>query len=324
MQTVKALPRIASIVAFLIAGLVILNGLLGPIVVLPFALAPLCAGIGILRNRAWSAYGLATYFIAQLLLLPVILLRPGYSTGRVPQVVSAALVSLALGILFLFAGRSLAISGGTRGRAWPWIIGTVLFTTPFFFIHTFEIPSGAMKNTLLPGDRILAQMSPLRPPKRGQMILFISPTERSAILIKRVIAVPKDRLRIANKIVILNGTALDEKYAMHEAGVQDPYGGDFPNGLEFPEIPGCTEGHEMLVQHTVNGEIVVPAESYFVLGDNREDSLDSRCWGFVNSSDIVGKPLIIYDSLEQSTEQASDPDKNWHGHTRWARLFKVL
>jgi hypothetical protein len=111
MQTQKRLPRTASVIAFGLAGIVILAGLLGPIIVLPFAIVPLCAGIGILRNRVWSSYGLATYFFAQLPLFPVTLLQPGYSTERVPQVVVTALASLGLGVLYLFAGRSLAASG---------------------------------------------------------------------------------------------------------------------------------------------------------------------------------------------------------------------
>lgn len=321
MQTLDRLPRIASVVAFVIAGIVILNSALGPIVILPFALVPLCAGIGILRKRVWGAYGFATYFFAQPLLLVVILLRPWYATGRVPKIVVTEFASLGLGILFLLAGRSLAGSGAARGRAWPWIVATALFTAPFFFVHNFEIPSGAMENTLLPGDSILAQMFPLSPPKRGQMVLFISPTERSVVLIKRVIAVPGDHLRIARKHVILNGTTLDEKYVTHEAGKAEFYPEDFPNAVD---LPGCEEGHEMLSQQVVDGEIVVPTGNYFVLGDNRENSLDSRCWGFVPSVDVIGKPLMIYDSIEAKTEQASGPDRIWFRRRRWTRFFKVL
>lgn len=321
MQTLKRLPLFASIVAFVIAGIIILAGLLGPIVALPLAVVPLCAGIGILRNRVWSAYGFAMFQFAQFLLLVVLLLLPGYSTGLAPHIIVTAIGSLGLGILFLFAGRSLATSGAAQGRAWPWIVATVLLTAPFLFVQSFDIPSGAMENTLLPGDRIVTQMFPLRTPERGQMILFFSPTERSVILIKRVIAIPGDHLHIVKNVAILNGKTLDEKYAKHEAGIEEFYPQDFPNAAD---LPGCAEGHEMLARQVVDGEIVVPTENYFVLGDNREDSLDSRCWGFVSSKDIIGKPLMIYDSIEQSSEQASDPNRNWLGHRRWARLFKVL
>jgi len=320
MQTLKKLPRIASIVAFVIAGIDLLAVLLGPIIALPIAIIPLCAGIGILRHRVWSAYGFAMILFAQLLLLPIILLRHGYSTGHVIQMFLLALISLLLGTLFLSAGRSLAVSGAARGRAFPWIVVAALSIAPFFFVQTFVIPGGSMEGTLLPGDRILATTFSPRHPERGKLLLFLSPEDRSLVLVKRVIAVPGDHIRISRKVVILNGTALDEKYVVHN-GEQDFYPDDFPNELSLPD---CAEGHEMLSQQVVNGEIVVPAGSYFVLGDNRENSLDSRCWGFVSSGDVIGKPLTIYDSINQTAEQASDPNQGWLGQRRWSRLFTLF
>jgi signal peptidase I len=214
----------------------------------------------------------------------------------------------------------LAASGGVRGKAYPWIIGAALATIPFFFLQTFEIPGSSMEDTLLPGDRIWALEFPHQPPQRGKMAIFLSPQDRSVDLIKRVIAVPGDHIRISRKAVILNGTVLDEKYVVHN-GEQAFYPADFPNDADLPD---CAEGHEMLSQHVVNREIVVPAGGYFVLGDNRENSLDSRCWGFVQSSDVIGKPLMIYDSVEQTPEQASSPSQDWLGHRRWSRLFKFF
>ncbi|MGD0345314.1 MAG: signal peptidase I [Terracidiphilus sp.] len=320
MQTLKKLPRIAAIVAFVIAGIIVLAGSLGPVVILPLAVVPLCAGVGILRKRVWSAYGFATYSFAQLLLLPLILRLPGYSTGRTGQIIANAMGSLLLGSLFLLTGRSLAASGAARGRAFPWIVAAAISTAPFFFVQPFEIPSGSMEGTLLPGDRILAQTFPLHPPERGKMVLFISPTDRRYILVKRVIAIPGDRIRISRKVVILNGSALDEKYVVHK-GEDDFYPDDLPSDSDFP---GCAEGREMFSQHVANGEIVVPSGKYFVLGDNRENSLDSRCWGFIDSNDLTGKPLMIYDSFDQTDEEASSSNRDWLGHRRWSRLFTVF
>jgi signal peptidase I len=321
MQTLKPLPRLASIVAFVLAGFVIVAGLLGPIVILPFAIIPLAAGIGILRKRVWSAYGFATFSFAQLSLLPVILSRSGYPIGHALQAVFSSVFSLLLGVLFLCAGRSLAASGAARGRAFPWIAAAALSVAPFFFVQTFEIPGASMEDTLLPGDRILAATFPIHSPERGKMVLFLSPQERDHILVKRVVAVGGDHIRISRKVVILNEAALVERYAVHRGDEPDFYPDNFPNDST---LEGCTEGHEALSQHTVNGEIVVPTGGYFVLGDNRENSLDSRCWGFVSSNDLKGEPLMIYDSIEQTGEQKSDQNQDWLGHRRWARLFKVF
>lgn len=318
MSTLGKLPIIASVVAFVIAGIVILVGLLGPVVVLPFAIVPLSAGIGILRKRVWCAYGFATVHFGQLLLLPVILLRAGASNGRASQIIAIALWLL-LGILFLFAGRSLAASGAARGWAFPWIVVTVLTIVPFFFVRTFEVASQSMENTLLPGDRILARVFPRPAPERGQLALFMSPNERGLVLIKRIIAGPGDRIRIVKKVVILNGSALDEKYVTHDA--EDHYGEDFPDDSTIPE---CKNGHEMLLRQVVNGEIVLQKGQYFVLGDRRELSLDSRCWGPIRSEDIIGKPVMIYDSIVRTSEQESGQNPSWLGQRRWARLFRAF
>jgi signal peptidase I len=321
MPKLERLPRIASIAAFAIAAIIVLAGLAGPIILIPFAIIPLCAGVGILRRRVWSAYGFAMFSFTQLLLIPIVLLRPGSLSGGPLKIIANVFGSLALGFLFLAAGRSLAASGAIRGKALLWVVATALTTLPFFFVQTFSIPTGSMENTLLPGDRILALMFPRPTLEQGEMVLFVSPENRGAILVKRVIAVPGDHLRISRKVVILNGAALEEKYAVHNAGGPDFYPDEFPNEVA---LEGCAEGHEMLSQHVVNGEIVVPAGQVFVLGDNRENSLDSRCWGFVNSGDVVGRPLLIYDSINQTVEQASLPSENLMGHRRWGRLFKVF
>ncbi len=178
-----------------------------------------------------------------------------------------------------------------------------------------------MQNTLLPGDKILAQMFPLRPPTHGQLILFFSPRDRDQILIKRVIAIPGDHLRIANEAVILNGTVLDEKYVTRQTRLEPFYPKDFPNDVELPD---CAQGHEAFSRQVVNGEIVVPVQSYFVLGDNRDDSLDSRCWGFVSARDVIGKPLVIYDSVVRTAEEGADPNRDLLGRRRWERVFKTF
>ena len=178
-----------------------------------------------------------------------------------------------------------------------------------------------MEDALLPGDRILVQTFPPHVPKRGELIVFMSPMNRGESIVKRVIAVPGDHIRISRKVVILNGTALDEKYVVHKAGVDNFYPDDLPSQAE---IPGCAEGTVMFSQHIMNGEIVVPEGAYFVLGDNRGNSLDSRCYGFVDKGDLVGRALMIYDSADETTEQKLHPGLRWPEQTRWSRLFEVF
>ncbi|HXB67665.1 MAG TPA: signal peptidase I [Candidatus Acidoferrales bacterium] len=312
--------KAASIVAFVIAGLGVIGALMGPIMVLPLAAIPLVAGIGIMRRRVWSAYGFAFYQFAQLLLLPVALFR---STMGLPGIIAAAALIAALIPLFLLAGRSLAAAGAERGWAWPWIAASVLTTLPLFFVQAFVIPTGSMEDTLLIGDRILVQRFPKPSPERGDVIVFVYPIDRDQTQMKRVIGAPGDHIRISEKIVYRNGAALKEPYAVHRTAYVDSYRDNFPSE---PNIRLADAAREMIEKHVVNGELVVPGGKYFVLGDNRDNSFDSRYWGFVSSADLIGKPLVIYESEDQ-TEQGRPGGKPvwvWAHGVRWNRFLKVL
>jgi signal peptidase I len=309
------IARIAYVVAFVMAALTIVFALTQQIIQLPFAFIPLIAGIGIVRKRVWSAYGFALLLIAQLLVIPLLLFRSGGGTGKSPEIAVAAVLMAALAALFLFAGRSLAAAGAERGRAFPWIAISALLTLPFLFVQAFVMPTGSMEDTLLIGDRILVQRFPRTEPALGDMIVFTYPVDRSQTFTKRVIGVAGDRIRVSQKIVYRNGTALNEPYAIHKAPYPDSYRDNFPtepNGFLLDA------GQEMLKRNVVNGEVVVPKGKYFVLGDNRDNSLDRRYWGFVDSSDLIGKPLLIYDSEDRPTE-ITKPHRR-----RWDRLFKLL
>lgn len=178
-----------------------------------------------------------------------------------------------------------------------------------------------MEGALLPGDRIIAQTFPVPTPERGKIILFTSPQDHNLILAKRVIAIPGDRIRMIRETAVVNGVVLKEAYVTHRAGETSPYSDDL---VTEPSFSGCSEGHEEFSQSVRNGEVYVPQASYFVLGDLRDDSLDSRCWGFVRSSDVIGRPLMIYESTERADGDASEPNPFRLGPRRWNRLLKCF
>jgi len=309
---------VALVLAFAIAAIDIFEGLTGPIAGLAAALVPLCGCVSILRGRRWGAWGLGLYFLAQLLVVPLLLFRRGHSPA-LPILISACLSACAA-VLFLYAGRFMERAGARRGKPRPWIVAVAIFTLPPFFVRVFVIPTGAMEDTILSGERILVRTFPSPAPARGDLIVFVSPADRRQTFVKRVIGVSGDRIRISSKSVYRNGVRLDEPYATHKSLMRDLYRDDFPSE---PHPPLDRNGREMLANHVVNGDVVVPAGTYFVLGDNRDLSLDSRYWGFIGRGDLIGKPFLIYDSdnrpEEMLTRRAFRPP-----HTRWNRILKPL
>ncbi len=163
------------------------------------------------------------------------------------------------------------------------------------------------------------------------------------MLIKRVVGLPGDRLRISDGHVIVNGVELNEPYAAFEPAPQNAARDNFPAEVYTdPEVdPDWWREMQSL---THDGELVVPAGEYFVLGDNRNHSMDSRFWGFVPRQAIIARPLVIYFSLtrpsstdvqqtsELTTRQAAD-DRLGHerdvaermtGFARWGRIFRIV
>ena len=137
----------------------------------------------------------------------------------------------------------------------------------------------------------------------------------------RVIGIPGDRIRISDKVVYRNGTALIEAYAVHKTAYIDSYRDNFPSE---PNGPHADYAQDMLQNHVVNGEVLVPDNCYFVLGDNRDMSLDSRYWGFVPFNDIIGEPLLIYHSEDKPSGVGVDRELTEPRRLRWKRFLKVL
>jgi signal peptidase I len=154
--------------------------------------------------------------------------------------------------------------------------------------------------------------------------------------VKRVIGVPGDRIRMKNKQVFVNGTPLPEKYVVYRSTGHDAYRDDFPRPelLNSQVEPLWWTQMRTLVR---NGELTVPPGHYFALGDNRDESLDSRYWGFVPSENIIGRPLVIYWSVSnpgrvgQLAENSDDrlvyfayTVTHWVRDLRWRRTLQRI
>ncbi|HLJ15450.1 MAG TPA: signal peptidase I [Bryobacteraceae bacterium] len=224
---------------------------------------------------------------------------------------------------------------------WALNILILLFGTTTL-VQAFIVPSPSMEKSVLTGDHLLVDklayapagpisghLLPYTEVKRGDIIVFRYPMDISQNYVKRVIGVPGDRIRVENKDVILNGKKLVEPYAEHIFPGIEPYRDNFP---AQPAGPVYDRAVEMLTHHVVNGELVVPVESYFAMGDNRDNSLDSRYWGFVPRENIIGKPLVIFWSYEAPTEEWNgfpishfvDLAEHFFTRTRWDRTLKLI
>ena len=236
-------------------------------------------------------------------------------------VVGAALVA-SMAFLLFRAGRALAANGQSPFR-WAWIaLAAVTLLGPQIY-RAYSIPTGAMEDTLLIGDQILVRVAGAPAPSRGGLVVFRYPVDINQTFVKRVMGVPGDRIRLVNKAVYLNGKKLDEPYAYHKTAYIDSYRDNFPS---VPNVHLMPAGQEMLDRHVVNGEIVVPPGNYFVLGDNRDASLDSRYWGFVPRANLIGTPSIIYWSYDAPFQASAGLDladryTGFFSRTRWRRIF---
>lgn len=232
-----------------------------------------------------------------------------------------------------------------RGAIAEWVVTILLLlfgTTTL--VQAFVIPTGSMEDNLLIGDHLLVDklayapagaiskyLLPYTPVKRGDIIVFRYPVDIRQTFVKRVIGIPGDRIRLVNKQVWLNGKPLDEPFRFNKTPYTDSYRDNFPTD---PNTRVDDRALEMLEKNLENGDIVVPPDSYFAMGDNRDSSLDSRYWGFVPRDNIIGKPLIIYWSYDAPTERLVssgidsehffDLARNFFRKTRWNRTFQLI
>jgi signal peptidase I len=225
---------------------------------------------------------------------------------------------------------------------WTVTIVLLLFATTSL-VQAFVIPSASMVGTLLIGDHVLVDkltyapsgaasrvFLPYRDVRRGDIIVFRYPLDIKEDYVKRAIGVPGDHIRLVNKQLWLNGHPVDEPYAVHSSTMIDSYRDNFPGP---PNSPLQAPAIDMLENHVLNGELVVPAGSIFAMGDNRDDSSDSRYWGFVPRENIVGTPVVIYWSYDAPTSDLTngnigldhivDVVAHFFTKTRWSRTFRL-
>jgi signal peptidase I len=225
-----------------------------------------------------------------------------------------------------------------------------LFGTTFI-VQAFKIPSASMEGTLLIGDHLLVnkfifggrgawyeKLLPYRPLERGDIIVFKYPYQDHQHFVKRVIGLPGDRLKVEDQHVYVNGRALNEPYVVHDPGAgYDPLNYAFPPmGNQLYASPVVTEWAREIKKYVRGEEIVVPPGKYFAMGDNRDHSLDSRYWGFVDRDAIMGRPFLIYWSVEANSAdygQASffqrlksviDTLLHLPQRTRWSRMLRTV
>ena len=237
---------------------------------------------------------------------------------------------------------------------WPATIQSVAGTVVIavfvvtFLVQAFTIPSESMEGTLLIGDYLLVDkfrygdsgmwnsLLPYRKIRRGDIVVFHYPLNPAQHFVKRVVGVPGDRVRLVNRRVFVNGTPLEEPYVQYISTTRDPYRDDFPR-TDVPALGVTARWWSEMRKLVEDRQLIVPAGNYFVLGDNRDDSQDSRYWGFVPRENIIGSPLLIYWSARGlNNDLPGSPtagDRLYHlayavTHffqiTRWERTFRLV
>jgi signal peptidase I len=191
-----------------------------------------------------------------------------------------------------------------------------LFGTSFV-VQAFKIPSQSMEPTLLVGDHLLVNkfifggrgnfydaLLPYRAIRHGDIIVFKFPYQDHPHYVKRVIGLPGDRIKIVDQKVYVNGQLQSEPFAYHDpAAAYDPFLYNFPPASRDELLSNMQpEWAQDVFNYVHDGEIVVPPNKYFAMGDNRDHSWDSRYWGFVDREAIMGRPVVIYWSVKTDEE----------------------
>jgi signal peptidase I len=233
-------------------------------------------------------------------------------------------------------------------------LASVLVTGLFiitFIVQAFEIPSSSMENTLLIGDHVFVNrvqfapatrwvgpLLPYRDIQRGDIVVFLHPAEPGLYVVKRVMGIPGDRIHLRDGVVYRNDEKLDEPYVIHQTN--DPFNAHNPYRDNFPAVPplgNVVPSWQLSQRQFIQGDdLVVPPDSYFAMGDNRDVSYDSRYWGFIPRDNLIGRPMFIYWSFETPPDQYKQTalwDRvafvahvvlHFFDETRWRRTFRIV
>ena len=225
-----------------------------------------------------------------------------------------------------------------------------------FVLQAFEIPSSSMEDTLLIGDHVFVNREQFAPPthwlgpllpyrdiRRNDIVVFLSPEEQGLFVVKRIMGVPGDHIHLRDGIVYRNGEKLVEPYVRHKDTQSDrddayhQYRDNFPAVLPSEAAQVRNEKWtQELPSHIEGGDIVVPPDSYFAMGDNRDVSYDSRYWGFIPRQNVIGRPMFIYWSFITPADQyqmRSAGDRlgfvahiiiHFFDETRWSRTLRIV
>jgi len=203
-----------------------------------------------------------------------------------------------------------------------------------FLMEAFRIPSGSMEKTLLVGDFLFvnkaaygaqipgtaARLPHFTEPSRGEVVVFPYPRDPSLNFVKRVIGVGRDLVEMRDGAVLVNGRVLTEPYVQRKDPWHDIRSAEFNWQRQYYADTALQARRRYAPTRDTWGPLLVPPGRLFVMGDNRDNSLDSRYWGFVDAATVKGRPLFVYFSYDQDTRDALP----WLTDIRWRRLGSLI
>jgi signal peptidase I len=219
--------------------------------------------------------------------------------------------------------------------AWEWtqsaaVAFVLLLGTRTFLVEAFKIPTSSMEGTLLVGDFLLVnkavygaeipgihlRVPALQEPGRGDVIVFNPPHDPSKNYVKRLVGMPGDTVEMRQKRLFVNGRSIMEPYALHGDGHGDVLHPSMQWQIDYLARPV----RDYRATRDNWGPLVVPEAHFFVLGDNRDNSEDSRYWGFVPRESILGRPWMVYYSFENREPRRA----GWISGVRWDRIGELI